>query len=78
MLQELVHPQEPEESWFEAKEPPPEYSEDTATGATPATGEPADEEGSGTDDGIDDGTDADLPRGRHSAAPDVSAVQRPN
>ncbi|MEV6416624.1 DivIVA domain-containing protein [Kribbella sp. NPDC051718] len=73
MLQELVHTSkeaEPE-SWFQAKEPPPEYSEEDLAqnaAATPTT--EADDE---------DGTDADgQQRGRHSAAPDVSAVQRPN
>ncbi|WP_239062436.1 DivIVA domain-containing protein [Streptomyces sp. SID13031] len=71
MLQELVHPHEPEESWFEAKEPPPEYPEGTATDPTPAADEQA------ADDEAGEGEDGQ-PRGRHSAAPDVSAVQRPN
>ncbi|MDX6282128.1 MAG: hypothetical protein QOH03_3199 [Kribbellaceae bacterium] len=72
MLQELVHTTEEAEpeSWFQAKEPPPEYSEETLAeiaAATPTADEDEDEE------------DADgQPRGRHSAAPDVSAVQRPN
>jgi hypothetical protein len=63
MLQELVHTPEDEESesWFQAKEPPPEYSEDAAPEA----------------DADEDETDAQT-RGRHSAAPDVGAVQRPN
>jgi DivIVA domain-containing protein len=75
MLQELVHTTEEAEpeSWFQAKEPPPEYSEE-ALAANAAAADSA-----AADDEDEDEEDADgQPRGRHSAAPDVSAVQRPN
>jgi hypothetical protein len=77
MLQELVHTTEEAEpeSWFHAKEPPPEYSDEALAenaAATPTAHADA-------EDDDEDEDDADgQPRGRHSAAPDVSAVQRPN
>lgn len=76
MLQELVHTEEAEpESWFTAKEPPPEYSDEDLAKSAAAT--PPAETGDG--EGDEDENDEDgQPRGRHSAAPDVSAVQRPN
>jgi DivIVA domain-containing protein len=76
MLQELVHTAEDAEpeSWFTAKEPPPEYSEEAlaenAAAATPIDPDAEDED--------DEDETGDLPRGRHSATPDVTAVQRPN
>jgi hypothetical protein len=63
-----VHPAEETEadSWFQAKEPPPDHTGPAAPADQPA----ADED----DDQDEDGT----PRGRHSATPDVNVVQRPN
>ncbi|MFI5712486.1 DivIVA domain-containing protein [Kribbella sp. NPDC051620] len=88
MLQELVHTTEDAEpeSWFTAKEPPPEYSEEVlaentaATPADPTDADPdrADTDRAGTDGDDDEDESGELPRGRHSASPDVSAVQRPN
>ncbi|WP_433023436.1 DivIVA domain-containing protein [Kribbella sp. CA-294648] len=71
LLQELVHTHdanEPEPTpWFEAKPPPPDHTADPAAeGATDADPETDSDEASGE------------PRGRHSAAPDLGAVQRPN
>lgn len=67
LLQELVHTHDendPEPTpWFEAKPPPPDHTADPATEADPETDS---DEASGE------------PRGRHSAAPDLGAVQRPN
>jgi DivIVA domain-containing protein len=82
MLQELVHTSDDagSESWFQAKEPPPEYSEEAL--AENAAASPVDAETDGPDDEDDEDDEdetGDLPRGRHSAAPDVTAVQqRPN
>ncbi|WP_328335022.1 DivIVA domain-containing protein [Kribbella sp. NBC_00382] len=80
MLQELVHTTEEAEpeSWFTAKEPPPEYSEEVLAENAAAT-PPAEADPDSDADDDEDETDADgQSRGRHSAAPDVSAVQRPN
>jgi DivIVA domain-containing protein len=72
LLQELVHTHDendPEPTpWFEAKPPPPDHTATTADPA-PADATDADEE---TDEASGE------PRGRHSAAPDLGAVQRPN
>jgi hypothetical protein len=79
MLQELVHTSDDagSESWFQAKEPPPEYSEEALAENAAAT--PVDADIDGPDDEDDEDENGDLPRGRHSAAPDVTAVQqRPN
>jgi DivIVA domain-containing protein len=78
MLQELVHTTEEAEpeSWFQAKEPPPEYSEEALAENAAAT-PPADAAEAYDEDEDEDDADGG-PRGRHSAAPDVSAVQRPN
>jgi DivIVA domain-containing protein len=84
LLQELVHTHtedEPEPApWFEAKEPPPDHT-GTFQAITPDT-DPEDLDRDDTDTDIDaadaDAVDSDgQPRGRHSAAPDVSSVQRP-
>ncbi|WP_020385647.1 DivIVA domain-containing protein [Kribbella catacumbae] len=76
LLQELVHTHEEDEPeptpWFQAKEPPPDH-----TAADPTPGTP-DAPGSPEDEGDPGDADDGQPRGRHSAAPDVSAVQRPN
>jgi DivIVA domain-containing protein len=71
LLQELVHTHdenEPEPTpWFEAKPPPPDHTDaDPDAPAGSATESETDPEAS------------DEPRGRHSAAPDLGAVQRPN
>lgn len=76
LLQELVHTHEDDEPepapWFQAKEPPPDHNAMNPTPGTPPEGS--------NPENADDSGDADdgQPRGRHSAAPDVGAVQRPN
>ncbi len=85
LLQELVHTHEENEPeptpWFQAKEPPPDHTATTNPAPEPqhpATETPASADNPGNADNPDNPDDGDeQPRGRHSAAPDVSSVQRP-
>ncbi|MEU4394910.1 DivIVA domain-containing protein [Kribbella sp. NPDC023855] len=73
LLQELVHTHDendPEPTpWFEAKPPPPDHT---------ATADPAAEGATDVDPETDSDEASGEARGRHSAAPDAGAVQRPN
>jgi hypothetical protein len=69
------------ESWFQAKEPPPDHptpAESPSEHGTNGQGPEASAQGSNNGQAPEGGGEEGSARGRHSAAPDANVAQRPN